>query len=236
MASNRVKALARQFYTWITDGGVAAGDPCLVGNLPGVAQQAKDTNNGATIDFEGAYALSVKGINDAGNSAVLIGDAIFYVTGDTPKLSKKASGVFFGTAIGPALGAPTSTTLVSSAATTTIAVRVGPSPGNVGAGNLTAGEVSTAALANGAVTGIKEGTASLIMLLAAGTTTGANVTVAGITAADELVWVASFTTAASIATVADRTSEYVPGAGVLTKSAGTNETNNQLLIVWRKHS
>jgi len=62
-----------------------------------------------------------------------------------------------------------------------------------------------------------------------------NVTIAGITAADEIVSVLSFTTAASIASVADRTAEYAAGAGVLTKAAGTSETNNQLLVIWRLH-
>jgi len=68
--------------------------------------------------------------------------------------------------------------------------------------------------------------------LAAGGAAAANVTLAAITAADTLVSVLSFTTAASIASVADRTAEYVPGAGVLTKAAGTDETNNQLVIFW----
>jgi hypothetical protein len=68
--------------------------------------------------------------------------------------------------------------------------------------------------------------------LAAGTDSGANVTLAGIASGDELVSVMSFTTAASIATVADRTAEYAVGSGVLTKAAGTDERNNQLIIFW----
>ncbi len=68
--------------------------------------------------------------------------------------------------------------------------------------------------------------------LAAGTTSGADVTVSGMAVGDELVSVLSFTTAAAIATVADRTSEYVVAAGKLTKAAGTVETSNQLIIFW----
>lgn len=68
--------------------------------------------------------------------------------------------------------------------------------------------------------------------LAAGTGVGANVTIAGIAAGDEVVAVLSFTTAIAIASVVDRTSEYVAGAGVLTKAAGTDETNNQLIVFW----
>lgn len=264
MASNRVKSLARQFYTWVTDGGVSSGDPCLVGQLAGVALYAKDTNNGTTVDFEGAYSLSVKGITDGpSNSAVSIGDAIYYVTGDTPKLSKKsAGGVFFGTAIGPASGVPTATQLIAGGATANIAVRIGPSPGNVGglntvgqstigAGTITnadlaatavqsnvvqAGAIVAAGLATAAVTGVKLGTGILHVGLYAGTASGANITgVTGMTAADEIVSVLSFTTAASIASVADRTSEYAAGAGLMTKSAGTVETNNQILAIWLTH-
>ena len=68
--------------------------------------------------------------------------------------------------------------------------------------------------------------------LAAGTNTGENVTISDIAVGDELVSVLSFTTAASIASVADRASEYVVGAGVLTKSAGTDERNNRLVVMY----
>jgi hypothetical protein len=68
--------------------------------------------------------------------------------------------------------------------------------------------------------------------LAAGTDASANVTVAGIAVGDELISVLSFITAASIASVVDRTAEYVVGAGVLTKGTGTDDRNNQLVIIW----
>jgi hypothetical protein len=214
MAGNRVRALARQLYLIITDGGVAAGDPCLIGQIPGVAMQAKDTSNGAVVDMGGAYNLSVKAINDAGNSAVAVGDAIFYVTGDTPKLSKKASGMLFGWALA----------IVTTGATATIAVKLATDPGSAGAGNLGTNQIPGSAIATGV----------LNIFTIAGTTSGTNVTLAAMSAADEVVYVGSMTTSASITAWADRTSEYVAGAGVLTKAAGTNETNNLLLIVWHK--
>jgi len=68
--------------------------------------------------------------------------------------------------------------------------------------------------------------------LADGTASATDVTVAGMAVGDELVSVLALTTKASIATMADRTSEYVVGAGKLVKAAGTNETDNQLLIEW----
>jgi hypothetical protein len=57
--------------------------------------------------------LVLRGVNDAGNVAVAAGDALYYTSGDTPVLSKKASGTFFGYAL----------ETVVSGATTTINVR-----------------------------------------------------------------------------------------------------------------
>ncbi len=72
--------------------------------------------------------------------------------------------------------------------------------------------------------------------LAAGTAASTDVTVSGMSSADEIVSVLSFTTAAAIATVADRTSEYAAGAGKMVKASGTDETNNQLVAIWNlKH-
>jgi len=68
--------------------------------------------------------------------------------------------------------------------------------------------------------------------LANGTASATDVTVSGMAVGDELVAVLSFTTAAAIASVADRTSEYVIASGKLTKAAGTNETSNQLVVFW----
>jgi hypothetical protein len=52
------------------------------------------------------FKLSVKGVNGSGNTAIAAGDTIFYVTGDTPKLSAKATGVKYGTALDPSPAAP----------------------------------------------------------------------------------------------------------------------------------
>lgn len=73
----------------------------------------------------------------------------------------------------------------------------------------------------------------LRVTLAAGTAAATVVPITGMTVNSEIVSVLSFTTAASIASVADRTSEYQAGAGQMLKPAGTNETSNQLLVIWR---
>lgn len=79
---------------------IVSGDPVLVGSgIHGVAQTSYDAAGKAVIDTEGVFDLSVKAVNDDGNSAVAIGDRIYYVAADTPKLSKKKSGSFFGIAL-----------------------------------------------------------------------------------------------------------------------------------------
>lgn len=65
-----------------------------------------------------------------------------------------------------------------------------------------------------------------------GTAAATDVTITGMVATDELVFVGSLITKADIATFADRTSEYVCGAGKLVKAAGSNDSANQLIIIW----
>jgi len=99
--------------------GTLSGDPFVDGQIPAVAQADRETAGPFTgkcsADTGGVYNLSVKGIDGGGNSAVAEGDIIYYVIGDTPKLSKKATGVRFGYALGA----------VTSGATATIPVKVG---------------------------------------------------------------------------------------------------------------
>lgn len=95
MATNKTNELGFQEYLAVAS-GVVSGDPVQVGNLTGVALFDRDAAGKSTVDFQGVYNLSVKGVNDAGNVAVAAGDAIYFITGDTPKLSKKASGTLFG--------------------------------------------------------------------------------------------------------------------------------------------
>lgn len=93
----------------------ASGDPIVVGQLPGVALVNEFADGTAAIQTNGIFTLSVKGIDGGGNSAVAVGDLIYYVTADTPKLSKKATGVRFGYALDT----------VGSGLTATIRVKVG---------------------------------------------------------------------------------------------------------------
>lgn len=116
MAKNTYYAWTESLPLTCTDPATpASGDPVLCGQIPGVALAAEDTAGVTTVATNGVFNLSVKGIDQSGNSAVAAGDIIYYVTGDTPKLSKKNTGVRFGYALAA----------VTSAATATIPVQVG---------------------------------------------------------------------------------------------------------------
>lgn len=95
--------------TFTAGADIASGDPVVIGQLPGVA--AVTAANGATCVAEttGVFSLSVAGINAGGNSAVAVGDAIYYVAADTPKLNKKNTGVLFGYALGAVTSGQTAT-------------------------------------------------------------------------------------------------------------------------------
>jgi len=101
-----------------TDGGVNSGDPLALGGLIGVALTKQRADNTVSAAFRGVFELSVKGIDGVGNSAVAVGDTLYYTAGDTPKISKKATGTKVGTAL----------KAVTSGSTATIPVRLAGSP------------------------------------------------------------------------------------------------------------
>ncbi len=148
MATNMVREdNTRQSVVCSDPASPASGGPVRFGLLTGVALTAEGGGGNiateTTVDFgPRSWSLSVKGVNDSGNSAVAVGDAIFYVDADTPKLSKKSSGYFFGIAQGT----------VGSSSTATITVDHIPSPG---AGTLGTGTVGATNLATDAVTTVK---------------------------------------------------------------------------------
>lgn len=146
MALNELIAPARHISVVCSDPTTpASGGPVRWGSITGIAIIDETADGKCTIDISSAsYNLSVKGVNDSGNSAVADGDSIFYVDADTPKLSKKSSGYFFGIA----------RAAVGSGLTATIEVLHIPSPGS---GTLGTGTVGTTNLAAGAVTAAKIG-------------------------------------------------------------------------------
>jgi len=89
-----------------------SGIPVRMGTLPGAATAAEDSAGNTRVQRRGVVDVSVKGIDDTGNSAVAVFDPIYYVDADTPVLSKKASGKLYGYAL----------EIVASGATTTVNV------------------------------------------------------------------------------------------------------------------
>lgn len=115
MAKNMKYRDANQLSVVCSDPAVPlSGDPVRFGDLCGVALKDELADGTASVQFGGAFDLSVKAIDGGGNSAVVAGDTIYYVDADTPKLSKKTTGKKFGTALAA----------VTSGATATITVRV----------------------------------------------------------------------------------------------------------------
>ncbi len=87
----------------------SSGDPVCVNENVGVA--ISDSEDGwVLVDTgPGRYELSVKAVDDSGDSAIAWGDKIYYVEGDDPPLSKKSSGVLFGYARGEVAAGQTAT-------------------------------------------------------------------------------------------------------------------------------
>jgi predicted RecA/RadA family phage recombinase len=76
-----------------------SGTPVRVGNFCGVAIADKGSDGKTTIRTRGVVSVSVRGVDGGGNSAVAVGDKLYYVDADTPPISKKNSGAFFGYAL-----------------------------------------------------------------------------------------------------------------------------------------
>lgn len=148
MAKNIIFQPGYQLSVVCTDPATpASGDPVRYGQMTGIAiTDEGDGGNSATetsVNF-GPYVadLSVKGVDGSGNSAVAAGDALWYVDADTPKLSKKATGYFYGFAM----------ETVGSGLTATIQVMHVPTPGT---GTLASGSIGTTQLADNGVTAAK---------------------------------------------------------------------------------
>lgn len=121
MAKNVVYNRAERLGVVCTDpASPVSGDPVLYGQQPGVALTSKNaTTNITSVQMCGVATFSVKAVTTAAaGSAVAEGDVIYYVPGNTPKLSKAvgdAGAVRFGVAMGA----------ITSGSTATIPVRIG---------------------------------------------------------------------------------------------------------------
>lgn len=85
--------------TLVAPYALTSGDPFLVGSILAVAQDDALISASVVGVTEGVFALSVKGVNDDGNSAVAIGDKLYFDDNNTPKITKKSAGRYFGKAL-----------------------------------------------------------------------------------------------------------------------------------------
>lgn len=120
MATNEVFENADRLQVACTDPATpVSGDPVVYGQRPGVCEVSEGSDGLASVKFSGTFNFSVKGVTTAAaGSAVAEGDIIYYVAGNTPKLSKAvgdAGAVRFGYAAGA----------VGSGSTATIPVIIG---------------------------------------------------------------------------------------------------------------
>lgn len=137
MAKNQVFRAAsaiNQSVTCSDPATPASGDPVRYGSLVGVALTAEDADGKTTVAFDGVWLLSVAAVNAGGNSAVAVGDRLYYVDADTPKISKKVAGYFVGEAVEAVVSGGTSYAgTITSGATATIPVRLsGAGTGTLG--------------------------------------------------------------------------------------------------------
>lgn len=95
--------------------GMDSGDPFVTGTYqPCVLMTDAETASpyNATVRTEGIFDLSVKAHNGSGNTAIAIGDAVYWSALDTPALSANSARTFFGIALEAIGSGETATILV----------------------------------------------------------------------------------------------------------------------------
>lgn len=103
MAVNRKIADVPKTRRYTVGSGIVAGDPVVVGQIPGVALTDYSAHDAkATIQLDGTFSLSVESVDSGGTSGAdrdvvgTVGAIVYYGSGDDPKLSLRAGGVRFG--------------------------------------------------------------------------------------------------------------------------------------------
>lgn len=85
------------------------GEPVRVGSFCGVCVGPGAVGSPRPIRVRGVVKVAVKGVNASGNVNIMPGDKVYYVDADTPRLSAKNTGTFFGYALQTVLAGQTST-------------------------------------------------------------------------------------------------------------------------------
>src|SRR3990167_1115685 len=101
-----------------TSNGALAGDPVVIGQIPGVALIDADSSQKTVVQIDGVFELLVAGIDASGSpgdNSVLGGEAVYFNKDHTPPLHVDPNGILFGYALGDA-----GVELVAAGATTTL--------------------------------------------------------------------------------------------------------------------
>lgn len=98
----------------------ASGDPVLIGQIPAIALTDEGAGGNAathtSVQTDGVWNLLAEGVTGGGNSAIAVGDILYYDAAATIKINKDVTnGVRYGYALDT----------VSSAASGTIRVKLG---------------------------------------------------------------------------------------------------------------
>ncbi|MBN1320157.1 MAG: DUF2190 family protein [Thermoleophilia bacterium] len=261
MANNRVFENGWHLSVVVTDPAAPdAGDPVRYGLLTGVAVTDEgDGGNAATettVDFgPGVWDIPV---TDEVGGGISAGDTVFYDDALDGLTNDPSGNYFFGfanEAVGIGLTAtvqvihvpsPGSGTLgAGTIATANLAAGIlsadADGRAKIAAGYFAAAAGSRAQFAAGIFQGDKLATGILKMeAVAGGDETGAGVEIAvtGMATGDELVGFFVLTTAAAIATMAQRANtDFTVGDAKLTVTANAaDNSGNQYLIVWIDHT
>lgn len=112
MALNRELDSANQIVVPVPE-ETKSGDPLIIGELPCVALIDANADGEASVQCDGAFRLSVEGVNNEGNTKIEPGDIIYMKEGVLG--ADDVAGVRFGYALGT----------VEAGATATIVVKIG---------------------------------------------------------------------------------------------------------------
>lgn len=186
---------------------VPAAKTAGFGPVVGLAAYQVDNSAGA----DDAVDVSVESgfiayLTTVSGAQALVGNAAFAIDDQTVG-GVASAGV---TSLSPYVGR-----FVEYISSTLMGVFIPTGPGSAGAGGTT-GEIEVGLVAGGAA---------------------GDHTLTGISIGDRIVWVGHLSTAAAIATLADITAEFsVTAADTINNAAGTDTTNDQLMVIYEKRS
>ncbi|MFA5558614.1 MAG: hypothetical protein WDA59_04030 [Methanofastidiosum sp.] len=140
MAKNQYSSHGEGRYITVAKASVSSGDPVIIGDegLHGFSLIDTDGSGNIVVDTAGIYTFPVKGNNGSIDTAVAIGDAVFFTAGEA-FFDVDPTAAFFGYALDA----------VDSGDTDTIRVLV------VQKSDIVSGTVNTVDITDGAVTPIK---------------------------------------------------------------------------------